>query len=202
MSNEDAPILYDFIIAVEKVDVVLVRIRDNMRRGWDPIERRAIELVKLGFHEPYSVTRDTEFRLGGSWIATAKDQAEGAFQMLPGYCRECGEALGPVEIRSAVTICESCDRKETSVPDPGLYAKYLVFKNDGDPMKNLVGDCFVLRPASDPAAYEALWEYMERIKDDPDKKALASDLHVWLTKIADDNREKHAREASEQEKQG
>lgn len=196
MSNKE-PVLYDFIVAVDKVESFHVRIRDNMQRGWDVIERRAIALVESGQHEPYSEARGIEFRMGGSWVASEYEQAMGAFQMLPGYCRECFKPLMSVEIEGGTTICEECERKEAKLSEPGLYAKYLVFKNDGDPMKNLVGDCFVLRPTTDDAAYEAMWQYVDSITNDPDKEALADDLRAWLRKIADDNREKRVQEASE-----
>jgi hypothetical protein len=53
----------------------------------------------------------------------------------------------------------------------GLYAKYEVRK-DGD----VVEDCFVLEPESDPAAREALWTYATETDDEE----LESDLKAWL----------------------
>jgi hypothetical protein len=189
MGNDNRPILCDFVIAVDRVETFHVRIRDDMRRGWGEIEQRAIALVEEEVHEPYSEAMPIEYRMGGSWIASEHDQGRGAFQMRPWHCRECGIELHHTQRVSGVTICESCERRLNGVDaDKGLYAKYLVFKNDGDPIKNLVGDCFVLRPTTDDAAYDALWTYVDRIEDDPDKQQLADDLRTWLRKIAEDNR--------------
>jgi hypothetical protein len=203
MSNDNQPILYDFMIAVEKVSTTTVRIRDDMNRGWDRIEQRAIAMVKDGTHHGYSAEEEVEFRVGGSWFATESDQASGPFQMLPGYCRECGESvIREVGNRLDHTTCEACERKEAELTKPGLYAKYLVFRNEDDPIRNHVSDCFVLRPTTDDAAYDALWAYVDRIEGDPDKQQLADDLRAWLYRISDENRKKRVQEASEPEKQG
>ncbi|APX98598.1 hypothetical protein [Natronorubrum daqingense] len=58
--------------------------------------------------------------------------------------------------------------------DSGLYDKYEVTKN-GDP----VDGCFVLEPAADPAAREALIRYAERTDDEQ----LAADLREWVVDI-------------------
>lgn len=55
--------------------------------------------------------------------------------------------------------------------DDGLYGKYEVRK-DGE----VVEDCFVLEPESDPAAREALWEYISETDDEE----LAENLRSWL----------------------
>lgn len=54
----------------------------------------------------------------------------------------------------------------------GLYQKYRVVKTNGE----LVNGCFVLRPASDPAARVALRAYA----DTTENSQLASDLRDWL----------------------
>lgn len=57
----------------------------------------------------------------------------------------------------------------------GLKAKYLVFKvNTGE----RVADCFVLRPAKDPAAVVALRAYATAT----DNKTLAEDIYNWIGK--------------------
>lgn len=203
MSNEDRPILYDFCIAVDKIDTSIVRIRDDMRRGWDVIEKRAVQLVEEDAHHPYSHQQDTEVRASGSWLASETEQQRGPFQMLEGHCRECFGGLEEDRRDAGFEFCATCDGKGRTVPEePGLYAKYLVFKNDGDPIKNLVGDCFVLRPTTDTAAYDALWTYVEQIENDPDKKQLADDLRTWLYQIAGRARENRVQEGLDQEKQG
>lgn len=55
----------------------------------------------------------------------------------------------------------------------GLKAKYLVFKADSG---ERVVDCFVLRPANDPAAVEALRAYA----NSTDNKTLANDITNWV----------------------
>lgn len=52
----------------------------------------------------------------------------------------------------------------------GLYKKYEVRKG-GEPVE----DCFVLEPADDPAAREALLSYASATEDDE----LAEDLREW-----------------------
>ena len=55
----------------------------------------------------------------------------------------------------------------------GLYGKYTVYKNkDG----SLVTDCFILRPAKDPAAVAALRAYAATT----DNAELASDIINWV----------------------
>ena len=55
----------------------------------------------------------------------------------------------------------------------GLYGKYAVYKNkDG----SLVTDCFVLRPAKDPAAVAALRAYAAAT----DNAELAADIINWV----------------------
>ena len=55
----------------------------------------------------------------------------------------------------------------------GLYGKYTVYKNkDG----SLVTDCFILRPAKDPAAVAALRAYAATT----DNAALAADIINWV----------------------
>ena len=55
----------------------------------------------------------------------------------------------------------------------GLYGKYTVYKNkDG----SLVTDCFILRPAKDPAAVAALRAYA----DATDNAELAADIINWV----------------------
>lgn len=55
----------------------------------------------------------------------------------------------------------------------GLYGKYTVYKNkDG----SLVTDCFILRPAKDPAAVAALRAYA----DATDNAELAADIINWI----------------------
>ena len=55
----------------------------------------------------------------------------------------------------------------------GLYGKYTVYKNkDG----SLVTDCFILRPAKDPAAVAALRAYAAAT----DNAELAADIINWV----------------------
>ena len=55
----------------------------------------------------------------------------------------------------------------------GLYGKYTVYKNkDG----SLVTDCFILRPAKDPAAVVALRAYAATT----DNAELAADIINWV----------------------
>jgi len=56
--------------------------------------------------------------------------------------------------------------------DRGLYEKYKVYR-DGEP----VSSCFVLEPADDPAAREAIIRYAEVTDNDE----LADDLLEWVT---------------------
>jgi len=56
----------------------------------------------------------------------------------------------------------------------GLYEKYEVRK-DGEPVE----DCFVLEPADDSAAREALIRYAE----ETDEEELAEDLREWVTSL-------------------
>lgn len=71
--------------------------------------------------------------------------------------------------------CVECGLEPYETPDSdeesGLYGKYEVTKN-GEAVEN----CFVLKPESDPAAREALWEYISETDDDE----LAEDLRSWL----------------------
>lgn len=58
-------------------------------------------------------------------------------------------------------------------PRAGLYGKYTVYKNkDG----SLVTDCFILRPAKDPAAVAALRAYAATT----DNAELAADIINWV----------------------
>ena len=58
-------------------------------------------------------------------------------------------------------------------PRAGLYGKYTVYKNkDG----SLVTDCFILRPAKDPAAVAALRAYAATT----DNAELAADIICWV----------------------
>ena len=58
-------------------------------------------------------------------------------------------------------------------PRAGLYGKYTVYKNkDG----SLVTDCFILRPAKDPAAVAALRAYAAAT----DNAELAADIINWV----------------------
>jgi len=58
----------------------------------------------------------------------------------------------------------------------GLYTKYLVFKReDGSRVEN----CFVLKPASDPAAREAMLRYIAITSD----KELAQGITEWMTTL-------------------
>lgn len=58
-------------------------------------------------------------------------------------------------------------------PRAGLYGKYTVYKNkDG----SLVTDCFILRPAKDPAAVAALRAYAAAT----DNAELAADIISWV----------------------
>ena len=55
----------------------------------------------------------------------------------------------------------------------GLYGKYTVYKNkDG----SLVTDCFILRPAKDPAAVAALRAYAATT----DNAELSADIIIWV----------------------
>lgn len=60
---------------------------------------------------------------------------------------------------------------------PGLKEKYLVFKTDTG---ERVADCFVLRPAKDHAAVEALRGYAGAT----DNETLAEDIYNWVGKSA------------------
>ena len=58
-------------------------------------------------------------------------------------------------------------------PRAGLYGKYTVYKNkDG----SLVTDCFILRPAKDPAAVAALRAYATAT----DNAELSADIINWI----------------------
>lgn len=58
-------------------------------------------------------------------------------------------------------------------PRAGLYGKYTVYKNkDG----SLVTDCFILRPAKDPAAVAALRAYAAAT----DNAELSADIINWV----------------------
>ena len=58
----------------------------------------------------------------------------------------------------------------------GLYSKYNVTKANGDPLD---GDCFVLRPDRDPAAWYALSAYAAYTPN----YELARDIRTWLKGI-------------------
>lgn len=60
---------------------------------------------------------------------------------------------------------------------PGLKEKYLVFKADTG---EEVAGCFILRPAKDPAAVEALRAYAGAT----DNETLAEDIYNWVGKGA------------------
>lgn len=64
-----------------------------------------------------------------------------------------------------------------SEPKRGLHGKYRVEKN-GEPVE----DCFVLEPAEDSAAREALRQYADATENDK----LASDLRAWLSEMQRD----------------
>jgi len=55
----------------------------------------------------------------------------------------------------------------------GLYPKYVVQHADG---RGLDGDCFVLRPDRDLAAWHALFTYATFT----DNERLADDIYAWL----------------------
>lgn len=66
---------------------------------------------------------------------------------------------------------DGSDRQRSDdAPPSGLYDKYDVRK-DGEPVE----ECFVLEPASDPAAREALLSYASAI----DNEELSDDLREW-----------------------
>ena len=68
---------------------------------------------------------------------------------------------------------ESAALTPPNEPRAGLYGKYTVYKNkDG----SLVTDCFILRPAKDPAAVAALRVYAAAT----DNAELAADIINWV----------------------
>lgn len=68
---------------------------------------------------------------------------------------------------------ESATLTPPNEPRAGLYGKYTVYKNkDG----SLVTDCFILRPAKDPAAVAALRAYAAAT----DNAELAADIINWV----------------------
>lgn len=94
----------------------------------------------------------------------------------PDYRNE--EAIHFVDelIASGVTVGEPLAEFLHPVDDyRGLKAKYLVFKADTG---ERVADCFVLRPAKDHAAVEALRAYANAT----DNETLAEDIHNWVGK--------------------
>ena len=84
--------------------------------------------------------------------------------------------------RASGAICTGKDCEIPNMPtltppnEPeraGLYGKYTVYKNkDG----SLVTDCFILRPAKDPAAVAALRAYAAAT----DNAELAADIINWV----------------------
>jgi len=66
--------------------------------------------------------------------------------------------------------------------EKGLFHKYYVERVDGKPM----GFAFVLEPARDPMAAEALSLYAV-LADEAGYKELAKDLHAILKRIKEDN---------------
>ena len=61
----------------------------------------------------------------------------------------------------------------------GLYAKFVVYENDGGALGMEVTDCFVLRPEQDPSALAALMHYAALTPNEE----LAADLEVWIKRI-------------------
>lgn len=59
--------------------------------------------------------------------------------------------------------------------DVGLYAKYIITKEDGTPVNDR---CFVLKPDKDPAAAKALQTYAAETDDEQ----LRDDLYAWVGK--------------------
>lgn len=92
-------------------------------------------------------------------------------------CKEsCNGCLADYLIREGVVLAERKPLSEFLQPIDayeGLKAKYLVFKADSG---ERVVDCFVLRPANDPAAVEALRAYA----NSTDNKTLANDIINWV----------------------
>lgn len=71
------------------------------------------------------------------------------------------------------TLAPSPTLTPPNEPRAGLYGKYTVYKNkDG----SLVTDCFILRPAKDPAAVAALRAYAATT----DNAELAADIINWV----------------------
>lgn len=68
------------------------------------------------------------------------------------------------------------EEQQRSDDERGLYSKYQVTHTDGRPLD---GDCFVLRPDRDPAAWHALEEYIRYTQNG----LLAGDILLWLHRI-------------------
>lgn len=83
----------------------------------------------------------------------------------------------PIDKCKECPLCYSDKQRHHTPPNEperaGLYGKYTVYKNkDG----SLVTDCFILRPAKDPAAVAALRAYAAAT----DNAKLAADIINWV----------------------
>ena len=89
---------------------------------------------------------------------------------------ECNACLADHLIANGVTVGKPLTEYLHPVDAyEGLKAKYLVFKADTG---ERIADCFVLRPAKDPAAVEALRAYANASEN----KVLAEDILNWVGK--------------------
>lgn len=110
------------------------------------------------------------------------------------YCANCGREIDtkrewyrpePTDTGASDIYCADCaneftqkSMEDSSMNDmsKGLYSKYIVTKADGTPLD---GDCFVLRPDRDSAAFAALERYAEKTRN----RELANDIIGWLNSI-------------------
>lgn len=120
-----------------------------------------------GKHVTGSMPVDQCSDCGGRWFEATPDRLA---------CDRCGhEDASRVFNSEHNRLCEDCIQQENREKgEEGLYCKYEVRK-DGEP----VSECFVLEPANDPAAREALRTYAEETDDD----SLAMDLGNWIQSI-------------------
>ena len=111
-------------------------------------------------------------------MARAIENLENAFEEMFDFITDLPSGLDGFESDFDAAFEELKELKATLTPPneaerAGLYGKYTVYKNkDG----SLVTDCFILRPAKDPAAVAALRAYAAAT----DNAELAADIINWV----------------------
>ena len=109
----------------------------------------------------------------GKWQRGTKDwvcsRCGRSHTFVKSFCPHCGAPNGMMQlIDEAPTLTP-----QNELEHVGLYGKYTVYKNkDG----SLVTDCFILRPAKDPAAVIALRSYAAAT----DNAELSADIINWV----------------------